>query len=338
MKRLLQFGLPIYLLVASCFSCTSGKTHQESVLADTLSVAETITLDSVFFAYPQLKVDGNICCIADMAADKYYFSLYTFPEFKYIKSFGRKGHAQNELGNLLDFDYRGNRVIALCGMEKKILVYDLDEDIDNPKVVRYAPTLTLAEICHGMTGGFYAFNTLGQYRVVEISSDGKVVNQHIEISEDEDNESESSHWIGDIQTSPDEQYVVVPTLYGEIIDYINIHENTHYRVSSGFGAPEYRTRTHGGVMYKRERYTGFTSMYLSEEYCYLFFVGEDANKENCDGEKCIRKYDYKGNEVCRYYLGDMTLSSFFVDENTKTVYCTSPDADNLIYKFQIESK
>lgn len=324
------------MVAVFCFSCTSGKTGQEPVLTDTLSKAETITLDSVFFTYPQLKVDGNICCVADMSAGKYYFSLYTFPEFKYIKSFGRKGHAKNELGNLLDFDYRGNRVVALCGMEKKILVYALDGDTGNPEIVRYDPALSLAKICWGKSDGFYAFNTLGQYRVTEISGEGKVVNQYIKVSADEG--TESSHWIGDIQSSPDGQYVVAPTHYGEIVDYINCSGNSYHRVSSGFGAPEYWTKERDGMVYKRERYTGFTSMYLSDNFCYLFFKGKDAGKDDDAGAMCIRKYDYNGKEVRRYYLGNMSLSSFFVDENAHTLYCTSPNADNLIYKFQIESE
>ena len=48
-----------------------------------------------------MKIDQGLCCIADYDG-KNHFHMYSFPDFNYLYSFGKKGKPNDEIITLLD--------------------------------------------------------------------------------------------------------------------------------------------------------------------------------------------------------------------------------------------
>lgn len=320
----------------SIVSCRhENKALLDNIQVDTLECIQKISLDSIALTYPSMKVQHGICCIADNGGE-YYFHLYTFPDFKYIRSFGRKGKAKNELINLLDFDFRDDYVYALGGADKKILEFNIQEDLDNPRTIYYDNDLQIAELCCLDNGNFVVYNTLGKHRFTELSKDGKVLGEYVNIPNKEMPTKEQTLWIGDIEASPNGKCVVSPTMYGEVVDIFNIEAKDNTRFIGRLGEPKYWEEKKKGFTLANPLYYGFTSMCLSENHCYLFFEGKKYNDEANKGEMCMRKYDYQGTPLARYSFRDIIPSYIYVDEDNSHIYCIVPDDDNKIYQYKMK--
>ena len=99
------------------------------------SPSAKLAFDSVFCSYPRMKIDGELCCVADYATKECFFHIYSYPSFKYVKSLVNKGHSANELEMLTDFCVKDGYIYALCGAQNVVKVFNVN-DKNDIKVIR----------------------------------------------------------------------------------------------------------------------------------------------------------------------------------------------------------
>ena len=92
-----------------------------------IQAIRNITLDSIILAYPIIKRNEEYLCVADKDAKNQYFHLSTYPEFRYIKSFGTRVRGHNEILSLIDFDIYDNHLYALSN-HQIVYIYNLLTD------------------------------------------------------------------------------------------------------------------------------------------------------------------------------------------------------------------
>ena len=74
----------------------------------------TIPIDSAMFRYPyRLEVRGDRVVIEDLHGPDHYYHLFTYPDFHYLHSFGKRGEAPDEMQTVDDFRWNGQTLWAL---------------------------------------------------------------------------------------------------------------------------------------------------------------------------------------------------------------------------------
>ena len=110
MKKLISLIILLGALTVYAFTRTSPNTENYEI---TFPVTEellgrVIPTDSVFFRYPyRLEVRGDRVVIEDLHGPDYFYHLFTFPDFRYLHSFGQRGEGPEEMQTVDDFFWNG---------------------------------------------------------------------------------------------------------------------------------------------------------------------------------------------------------------------------------------
>ena len=74
--------------------------------------ARTIRLDTALFRYPsRLHVRDGKAVVLDLHGTDYFFHTFSYPDFRYLSSFGRRGDAPQDMLSAENFRWNG----AFCG-------------------------------------------------------------------------------------------------------------------------------------------------------------------------------------------------------------------------------
>ena len=88
----------------------------------------TIPIDSAMFRYPyRLEVRGDRVVIEDLHGPDHYYHLFTYPEFRYLSSFGKRGEAPDEMQTVDDFRWNGQTLWALDNIKSELVRWELNE-------------------------------------------------------------------------------------------------------------------------------------------------------------------------------------------------------------------
>lgn len=330
----------VFVIMIFLFVCCKRNDNIKEISSfpttSSLRVQHKLTIDSALITYPVMKIDGNYCCIADMAAKVNFFHLYTFPSFKYIKSFGALGHGSNELAMLTSFDFRNGVVSALCGAERTIKLFNI-RNPSSPKIIRPKEIVDYSAICDGDDNSYYLYSLNGRNRVHRIDTCGKIISQGLkaEVLKKEYPRMTSNYiWQGQIRQYG--SYVVVPTACGDIIDITTPEFKTYLRLKGQLGEPRVKERATTNSKSYMLQYQTYIDVVLAKQI-YALFLCEDLSKyPNGKERNSIRVYDYYGNPQKELLLEDnLEPSSFYVDENSRKFYVMVPESEKPIWVYEL---
>ena len=98
------------LLFISCTSnpVASGKTSYTDFPQEQELKAKTIRLDTALFRYPsRLHVRDGKAVVLDLHGTDYFFHAFSYPDFRYLSSFGRRGDAPQDMLSAENFRWNG---------------------------------------------------------------------------------------------------------------------------------------------------------------------------------------------------------------------------------------
>ena len=110
MKKIISLSVLLVVVALYAFTKTSPRAENFEI---TFPVTEelqgrVIPIDSVFFRYPyRLEVRGDRVVIEDLHGPDHFYHLFTFPEFRYLHSFGQRGEGPEEMQTVDDFRWDG---------------------------------------------------------------------------------------------------------------------------------------------------------------------------------------------------------------------------------------
>lgn len=91
----MNYYVYIVLLIGSLVSCSESSRHfprYEDFPDEKVLNAQVIHLDTALFRYPfRIAVKDGIAIIMDLHNVDYFFHAFSYPEWEYMTSFGKRG-------------------------------------------------------------------------------------------------------------------------------------------------------------------------------------------------------------------------------------------------------
>ena len=342
MKKLLIINFILLVFVVSCSRATYDK-QTYSHIPDVIKIVGTpITLpDSIFFAYPQMKIKDSLCCIWDQSFQKKHFHIFTFPGFEYIYSLAHVGRGYNEIIQPGDFDLTTHYLYAYDLNLKKLYSYDVKNRASKPNECIDYNMLKLYDaqrfcMIGDSLAAFYTTNI--QNIIYIIDKKGNMMDSLLKrpLLNDWNYHMISSSWNSCISFLHGN--IVCATISAEVIDVVNISNKKHRIFVGPGGKPRPLQR---GNSFLPVSFFGFQNIFLTDNYIYTLFSGmtwdeyreKSKAKQNTD-KNYIRVYDYNGNLI-NVYDTDENLLSIYVDESANKIYATVYDNENSIYVYEM---
>ena len=114
----MNYYVYIVLLIGSLVSCSESSRHfprYEDFPDEKALNAQVIHLDTALFRYPfRVAVKDGIAIIMDLHNVDYFFHAFSYPEWEYMTSFGKRGEGPEEIGRLLPVYLQGFYLDARC--------------------------------------------------------------------------------------------------------------------------------------------------------------------------------------------------------------------------------
>ena len=133
MKKLVSQIILLVLVVAyACTETSSNAEHSEITfpVKDDLK-GRIIPIDSVFFRYPyRLEVRDDRVVIEDLHGPDHFYHLFTYPDFRYLHSFGQRGEGPEEMQTVDDFRWDGQTLWALDNIKSELVRWELNDTRD----------------------------------------------------------------------------------------------------------------------------------------------------------------------------------------------------------------
>lgn len=315
-------------------SCKNEKNQVSTDFPETkeLEILTMMGLDSIHARYPRMRIDGGYCCIADFDAYDCFFYLYTFPELKYLKSFGRKGHAQSELTMLTDFDFKNGVVSALCGADRVIKLYNAISTQDEVSVIHYDKTMDYSAISDNGNGCLYTYAMEGKNRIMMFDYQGNLLARRLPLpSAIEDDMGFNANYLYQSVIYSTPEYFVSATIAGERIEIMENGTNSAKVIMGNLGAPTMYEITFNGMTAQALRYTTYVDLFVHDNIYGLYMGDDSRNKEN--NEHSIRMFALNGASMRKYMIPNgIEPNSIYVDEDHDEMYLLVPDSEKPVWK------
>lgn len=357
--RILIFTLVATAFLAACRGQRQQK--QDAAVEETVSVqavpegdvlkGEVIPIDTVLFRYAyRMRIQEDKIVVFDLHNADYYYHVFTYPDFKYISSFGKRGEGPEEMIFAENVRFAGkNTVWVLDNGKNRMTRYSGIAPGETPKLEE---TVALDQaFMRALDFDFYDEKTVvipdysgeNRFNWTKIPT-GELVrkSEQIPISNKkllkESAPAVAQGWRSFISFTPDKRLLVAVTQLGDRIDIYDMKTRRHigktgegeepkFSVSSeGYGFPA------GAVCYH--------DMQVTEKYIYAIYNGrklKEVMKEDTykQGGRLFRVFNHKGEMVKQYVL-DRPIMGICVDEANGVLYATDVNADEQIVRYDMD--
>ena len=315
----------------------------------TLSQAEAISCDRVYLRYPyRVEIKDSLAVILDLHPDSCFFHAFTYPEWRYVASFGKRGEGPE--------DILSAERVRICSPDS-VWVFDSNRRqitrwrISNGNAERVKEIslddrlIRILDFCKTVEG-FLVTDYTGNYRYHVLDQRGKIIQSvgHVPSEKDVDDSDKpalSQAWRSFMDYNPKNGVLAMVTQLGEVIEIFNMKTGEHYvcygphgeplfHISQGYGLPV-------GIM-------GFHDVKVTEHLIYAVFQGisfkEIARSEKQgihlpDGGSKLYTFTLTGLPVKCYELSK-PVCGIWVDEVKNSFLATDVSTDNLITRFDLE--
>lgn len=341
-------GLAVLLVFTSC-----GRTNSDSVTYDSFPeeryrIAKSILLDTAIFRYPfRVDVRKNKAWIMDLHNADNYYHTFSYPEFDYLGSFGRRGQAAEEMLSAETFSYQsGDFLWALDANKGKLVRWN---SLDGWKHAEQEETVSLGkEVIRALDFVVYSDSTFiipdysGENRLFWVNRQGEIVKRAGRIPAEEQYPKGAriplaQAWRSFIDYNPRNGILAMATQLGEVLEIYNLRNDTSIVVKGPFGEPEFaRAEGHAiptGIM-------GFSDVHVMDRHIYAVFHGRSfkemmqSNGKPVDGGQYINVYTLKGEPVCRYVL-DRFIYGIHVDEDKGIITALDVNSDQPVCQIDL---
>ena len=338
MKRYLN-NYVVILFICFLFSTLGCQNKTNIIDNGSLLMERAIHLDSIVCKYPRIQISDSLCCVADLQASSNYFHIYSFPDFKYIKSLGVKGNGHEEINTLIGFSFNSGIISALCGGASKILTYNVvTEEI---KCFELPKGITPIEICSNQSEGWYVYSLNSDYAIYEVKSSGDVLPIMREPTHSSNSVAAEKNSVWQSVIAFNNNVLAYATSAGDYVSFLD--KNNNYSIINSFegnhGEPKIVVKHYNGYDTSGLNYIGYVDICCGEKYVYTLFRGEELfDKDSTDIENEVRVFDYNGKLIKKYgFEKSLDPSSFCVDEKNNKIYMVVPDEDKQIFVYSIDS-
>lgn len=310
----------------------------------------TIPLDTVLFRYPfRVTVRDSIAVVMDLHNLDHYLHAFTYPGWKHIVSFGKRGEAPEEMLSAENIQFNSlDSLWAIDANKMEITRWRISPSTcsaERVEEIKLDERLVRSLDFHTMESGFLVPDYLGEHRFWQIDNHGKPIKSNGEIPSETAGEKTSrpalaQAWRSFIDYNPGNGVFAMVTQLGEVLEIYNLKENTHIVLYGPGGEPQYKVQNGEGIP---SGIMGFSDIKVTDKYIYAVFQGikfkdklaaYQKGQSPEDGGRFIYVFDLNGNPVRKYTL-DHAIYGIDVNEETNTIVATEVKSDDPIVEFKL---
>lgn len=351
-----QASLFLYILSVLCLVACSGINERANYISypnfpDEIALhAQVIRLDTVFFRFPfRVKVKDDVAVVMDLHNTDYYYHAFTYPGWKPITSFGKRGESPEEMLSAETFHFHSSDSIwTLDANKMEFTLWSLSVHEKRAERVRTIPIdreLVRVLDFFPVDSGFLVPDYLGEHRYNQVSLQGKPLAFEGEIPSSTTYKEEikpalAQAWRSFIDYNPGKDIFVMATQLGEVMDIYNLKGKAHKVVKGPNGDPQFKVTQQYGIP---TGIKGFCNVEVTDRYIYAVFDGRSFEEmEACyqrgeepeDGGRYIYVFDFDGNPVRKYILNHY-IYGLDVNEEEGIITATDVNHDEPILQFRI---
>lgn len=313
---------------------------------------EVIPLDTALFRYAyRLRVQGDKAVVLDLHNPDNYYHVFTYPDFKYVSSFGKRGEGPGESiyasnvrfcgpGTVWGIDDGKGRMYQYSGiaqdetpkLEKDLLLdkslyRSLDFDLGNDTTVLIPD-----------------FSGENRFSWASLST-GQLLSKWEEIPEADTKKLEESPsavaqgWRSFIGFSPDKKLLVAVTQFGDRVDIYDVKTQKCITIQGEDGEPKFGVTPNGyGIPAGRHCYY---DVQVTDKHIYTLYDGREFKEMMKDpenspqGGRVLRVFNHEG-EVEKTYVLDRHTVGMYVDEARGILFAFDVNADEQIVRFELK--
>ena len=312
----------------------------------------TIPIDSAMFRYPyRLEVRKDRVVIEDLHGPDYYYHLFSFPDFHYLSSFGKRGEAPDEMQAVDDFFWNGQPLWALDNIKSELVRWELNKNRDgmirSERIKLDKATFRALDIVPYQNNSFLIPNYSGDSRFCQVDRNGKLIKKWGEIPTERKEDLQKYPyafgygWRSFIDYSPKTGTLVAATQFGEVLEIWNIQQNTHQVLKGKLGEPEFEILPEYAIP---SGAVGHNDIQVTDRAIYVIYRGilmKDQmlayQKGNPlpKGGKTVRVFSLEGKPLKEYKL-DHSVSGIWVMEEEGKMLALDVNSNEPIVEYTIK--
>ena len=354
MKKLISISALLVVVALYAFTKSSSKAEYPEI---TFPVTEelygrVIPIDSIFFRYPyRLEVRNDRVVIEDLHGPEYFYHLFTYPDFRYLHSFGQRGEGPEEMQTVDDFRWDGQTLWALDNIKSELVRWELNDNRDKmlrtERIKLDQATFRALEIVPFHNNSFLIPNYSGDSRFCQVGRNGKILKKWGEIpTERKDDLQKYPYafgygWRSFIDYSPKTGTLVAATQFGEVMEIWNVKKNAHKIMKGKLGEPEFEILPEYAVPMGA---VGHNDIQVTERAIYVIYRGismkddmlaHQKGKPLPQGGKTIRVFSLEGEPLKEYHL-DHSVSGIWVMEDEGRMWALDVNRDEPLVEYVLE--
>lgn len=351
----MKFFLSILLigisaLLSCCGSPDSLYPRYTSFPNEKAVTAQEISPDTVSYRYPyRVTVRDRVAIIMDLHNDSHFFYAFTYPDWKPIAPFGKRGEAPEEMLSAEMFQFCSLDSIWTLDANKMQItrwsVSPTEKRVFRVEEIALNKNLVRSLDFYRTDWGFLITGYLGDCRYHEVDFSGNPIKNIGKIPtetnyEKEQNPALAQAWRSFTDYNPKNGIYAMVTQLGETLEIYNLKTDSHTVLYGPGGEPQFKDMRGESIP---KGIKGFTDIQVTDRYIYAVFDGmswkeRDAynkqGKEPPKGGHYIYVYDIDGNPIRKYIL-DKAIFGIYINEETNTAIATSAESDSPIVTFNL---
>ena len=225
----MNYYVYIVLLIGSLVSCSESSRHfprYEDFPDEKALNAQVIHLDTALFRYPfRVAVKDGIAIIMDLHNVDYFFHAFSYPEWEYMTSFGKRGEGPEEMASADCFRFISKDSIwTLDANKMRTTRWKIEQNMNNiipVETIDMDKRLVRALDFYPMESGFLVSDYLGEYRQKWTDREGKWIHSANQIPTENNYEdiarpALAQAWRSFFDYNPQKGILVMATQLGEI--------------------------------------------------------------------------------------------------------------------------
>ena len=351
MRKLFCLALLLLALVL-CIFLFSKTNHSGTIPFEIVELrGRVLPLDTVLFRYPyRLEVRNDRVVIEDLHGQNHFYHLFTYPDFRYLSSFGQRGEGPEEMLTVDDFRWDGQTLWALDNIKSELVRWELNKSRDRMlrmECVKLAKeTFRALDVVPYRDNSFLIPDYSGENRFSQVDRTGKLIQKWGEIPTEKKNALKENpyafgqSWRSFIDYSPETATLVAATQLGEVLEIWNVKKQTHKVVKGKLGEPKFEilgsyaiprgVRGYNDIQVtKRDIYVIFRGMPVKEE-----MLAYQKGKRLPEGGNNIRVFSLDGEPLKEYKL-DHFVSGIWVMEEEGKLWTLDVNSDDPIVVYDL---
>ena len=354
MKKIISLSVLLVVVALYAFTKTSPRAENFEI---TFPVTEelqgrVIPIDSVFFRYPyRLEVRGDRVVIEDLHGPDHFYHLFTFPEFRYLHSFGQRGEGPEEMQTVDDFRWDGQTLWALDNIKSELVRWELngsrDKMVRTERIKLDKATFRALDIVPFQNNSFLIPNYSGDTRFCQVDRNGKLIKKWGVIPTDRKKDLQKYPyafgygWRSFIDYSPKTGILVAATQFGEVLEIWNVKKNTHKVMKGKLGEPEFEILPEYAIPAGA---VGHNDIQVTDRAIYVIYRGisikeeilaRQKGKPLLTGGNTVRVFSLEGEPLKEYKL-DHSVSGIWVDEQAGKMWALDVNSDEPLVEYSIK--